>query len=49
VGIVAILGCLYLFWSLPLATTIRFFIWNLIGLVVYLLYARHQSLLATES
>lgn len=49
VGIVAILGCLYLFWSLPLATTVRFFVWNLIGIVVYLLYARHKSLLAIES
>jgi APA family basic amino acid/polyamine antiporter len=49
VGIVAILGCLYLFWSLPLATTVRFFIWNAIGIVVYLGYARHKSLLATAA
>jgi len=31
----AILGCLYLFISLPPATQIRFFIWIAVGLVVY--------------
>ncbi|HEY0269873.1 MAG TPA: amino acid permease [Sphingomonas sp.] len=44
VGAVAILGCLYLFWNLPLATQLRFFAWNGIGLVVYLLYARRRGL-----
>ncbi|WP_269715594.1 amino acid permease [Caulobacter sp. NIBR2454] len=42
----AILGCLYLFWSLPQSTQIRFLIWNVIGVVVYLLYSRHASELA---
>jgi APA family basic amino acid/polyamine antiporter len=46
VGGVAIAGCLYLFSSLP-RETIRFFIaWNLIGLLIFVGYARHRSLLA---
>ncbi|MGN6820445.1 MAG: amino acid permease [Sphingomonas sp.] len=40
VGAVAIIGCLYLFWNLPLATQLRFFGWNAIGLVVYLVVRR---------
>ena len=43
VGAVAILGCLYLFWNLPLGTQLRFFAWNALGLVVYVLYARRRS------
>jgi APA family basic amino acid/polyamine antiporter len=43
VGWGAILGCLYLFWNLPLATQLRFFAWNAIGLVVYLAYARRRG------
>jgi APA family basic amino acid/polyamine antiporter len=42
-GAVAILGCLYLFWNLPLGTQLRFFAWNAIGLLVYFLYARRHS------
>ncbi|QUD87507.1 amino acid permease [Phenylobacterium montanum] len=34
----AILGCLYLFWSLPTKTRVFFLIWNLLGLVVYALW-----------
>jgi len=49
IGSVAIVGCIYLFVSLPLATTVRFFIWNLIGLAVYFLYARHRSELRTAA
>jgi APA family basic amino acid/polyamine antiporter len=45
VGTIAILGCIYLIVSLPNATLIRFAIWNLIGLAVYLLYGRARSLL----
>ncbi|MBC8027536.1 MAG: amino acid permease, partial [Steroidobacteraceae bacterium] len=45
VGTVAILGCIYLIVSLPNATLIRFAIWNVIGLAVYLLYGRARSLL----
>lgn len=46
VGPLAIAGCIYLFVSLPPATRNRFFIWNAIGIVVYLLYGRVASLLA---
>jgi basic amino acid/polyamine antiporter, APA family len=42
----AIAGCLYLMISLPAGTLIRFVIWNLIGIGVYVLYGRHKSLLA---
>ena len=40
VGPVAILGCLYLFWSLPTRTQLWFLVWNAAGLVIYLLSAR---------
>ena len=39
----AILGCLYLFWSLPTRTQVWFGLWNLGGLVVYFLYARPRA------
>ncbi|HEX4179546.1 MAG TPA: amino acid permease [Caulobacteraceae bacterium] len=46
VGPAAILGCLYLFSSLPLTAVVVFFSWNALGLVVYLLYGRTSSQLA---
>ncbi|KPF80046.1 amino acid permease [Brevundimonas sp. AAP58] len=46
VGAGAILGCLYLFVSLPISTQINFFIWNAAGLVLYLLFARRNTRLA---
>jgi APA family basic amino acid/polyamine antiporter len=46
VGPLAILGCLYLFWNLPPITQKWFFIWNAAGLLIYLLFARHKSVLA---
>ena len=46
VGPLAVVGCLYFMISLPSATLIRFVIWNVIGLVVYLAYSRRTSLLA---
>ena len=46
VGPLAILGCVYLFWNLPGATQERFFVWNGLGLVVYLFYAMRHSRLA---
>jgi len=46
VGTLAILGCLYLIVSLPEKTLVRFVIWNLIGLVAYVLYGRKRSILA---
>lgn len=45
VGTLAVLGCAYLFFSLPAITVVRCLIWNVVGLVVYLLYARHRSAL----
>ncbi|WP_028079472.1 amino acid permease [Solimonas soli] len=46
VGAVAIAGCLYLFASLPRETIRFFFIWNALGLALYLAYARRRSALA---
>ncbi len=46
VGPVAILGCLYLFRSLPMTTQLWFGAWNALGLVVYLAYGRRNSQLA---
>ncbi|ARS29031.1 amino acid permease [Sphingomonas sp. KC8] len=45
VGAGAILGCLYLFASLPTKTQIWFVGWNAFGLVVYFLYGRSRSLI----
>ncbi len=45
VGVLGIVGCVYLFVSLPFATIWRFFVWNAIGLLVYFMYARHRSAL----
>ena len=49
VGPVAILGCLYLFVSLPVRTQLWFGIWNAVGLVVYFAYARQKALLANAA
>jgi basic amino acid/polyamine antiporter, APA family len=46
IAVAAIIGCGYLFASLPLVTIKTFIIWNVIGLIVYFIYARHQSLLS---
>ena len=43
VGPLAILGCFYLFWSLPEITRVRFLIWNVIGIAVYFLWGVHKS------
>ncbi|MCC2977867.1 amino acid permease [Sphingomonas sp. PL-96] len=43
VGTLAILGCIYLFISLPSSTITRFFLWNVIGLVIYFAYGRRHS------
>lgn len=44
VGLVAILGCAYLFLSLPSKTQLYFLIWNGFGLIVYFGYGLHKSL-----
>lgn len=46
VALAAIVGCAYLFWSLPGVTKSTFIIWNAGGLAVYFAYARFQSALA---
>jgi APA family basic amino acid/polyamine antiporter len=46
VGPVAILGCIYLFLSLPEKTQLWFLAWNVLGVIVYLAYGRRASLLA---
>jgi APA family basic amino acid/polyamine antiporter len=43
VGTLAVIGCAGLIYSLPDKTLIRFFIWNLIGLSIYLAYSRLRS------
>jgi APA family basic amino acid/polyamine antiporter len=46
VGPVGILGCVYLFTSLSTKTMLFFTAWNVVGVIVYLLYGRTQSRLA---
>ena len=45
IAIVAVLGCLYLFESLQTRTKYYVLIWNVVGLAIYLLWARRKSLL----
>ena len=42
IGPVAIVGCIYLFISLPHATMVRFVVWNAMGLGIYFIYGRKQ-------
>ena len=44
VGTLAIIGCLYLLFSLPTATIVRFVLWNVVGLVLYAIYGRRRSM-----
>jgi basic amino acid/polyamine antiporter, APA family len=46
VGVLAVVGCLYLFYSLPFITKKFFLIWNVAGLLLYVLWARNRSALA---
>jgi APA family basic amino acid/polyamine antiporter len=46
VGVFGVLGCLYLFTTLPNTAIVGFFVWNAVGIVVYLLYSRRKSALA---
>jgi APA family basic amino acid/polyamine antiporter len=43
VGIGAILGCAYLFWSLPVQTQTYFLIWNVFGIVLYMVYGSSRA------
>lgn len=49
VGPVAIGGCIYLFFSLPNRTQLWFLTWNVIGLLVYLLYSRRNAVLGRKN
>lgn len=49
VGPLAIIGCTYLFFNLALSTQIYFLIWNVIGIVVYLIYSRRSSILGNKN
>ncbi|MBW8816316.1 MAG: amino acid permease [Caulobacterales bacterium] len=49
VGPLAVIGCVYLFSSLQTITQVMFFIWNGLGVLVYLAYGRTSSRLATGS
>lgn len=48
IGTLTILGCLYLFFSLPTMTLVRCAIWTLIGLAFYFAYSRSRSLAAQD-
>ncbi|HVI97816.1 MAG TPA: APC family permease, partial [Sphingomonas sp.] len=48
VGTIAILGCIYLFFSLPTKTELFFLGWNVLGLIVYFIYGRPRAGKATE-
>jgi len=41
--ILSVMFCVLLMAGLPILTWLRFFVWLMIGLVVYLLYSRHHS------
>jgi basic amino acid/polyamine antiporter, APA family len=45
IGVLAIVGCIFLFVGLPHITKLGSLIWNVVGLVIYLLWARRKSLL----
>lgn len=42
-GTIGILGCAYLFYSLPRYTQIWFLIWNTLGLMIYFAFASHSA------
>jgi APA family basic amino acid/polyamine antiporter len=46
--ILSIVCCVVLMAGLPLLTWLRFFLWLLVGLVIYFLFSRKHSVLATE-
>jgi APA family basic amino acid/polyamine antiporter len=49
VGLVAILGCAYLFYSLPQRTQIWFACAHIVGLVIYFAYGARRSLAGEEA
>jgi APA family basic amino acid/polyamine antiporter len=49
IGPIGIIGCLYLFYSLPHRTQVYFFFAHLVGLVLYLVYGARRSVASSES
>jgi APA family basic amino acid/polyamine antiporter len=49
VGTAAILACLWLMLNLTILTWIRFFVWMVVGVVVYFAYGRRHSLLGVRN
>jgi APA family basic amino acid/polyamine antiporter len=49
VGLVAILGCAYLFYSLPQTTQLYFLIAHVVGLAFYLLYGSRRSVAQSQA
>jgi APA family basic amino acid/polyamine antiporter len=47
--ILAVLFCGFLITQLPMITIIRFFVWLIIGFIVYFFYGRHNSTINTDS
>ena len=45
IGVLAILACLWLMLNLTILTWLRFFVWMVVGVVVYFFYGRRNSLL----
>ncbi|CAO4142300.1 putative amino acid permease YhdG [Methylorubrum aminovorans] len=48
IGTITILGCGYLFFSLPATTQLWFAVWNVFGLVFYALYGRRHAVAAAN-
>jgi APA family basic amino acid/polyamine antiporter len=45
VGPLAMIGCVYLFFSLPSTTQLYFLGWNVLGLIAYFAYGRRHAVL----
>ncbi len=45
VGPLAVIGCVYLFFSLPSKTQLYFLAWNVLGLVAYFAYGRRNAVI----
>ena len=43
VGLAGIAGCIYLFWSLPVKTQTYFLMWNIGGLILYMIYGSPRA------
>lgn len=44
VGTLGVLGCVYLFFSLPQKTQVYFLLWNVLGLALYFLWGRKRAI-----